>query len=352
MTLPVLICDDSGVAQKQLARSLPAEWDVALSFAKHGGEALEQLSKGKGDVLFLDLNMPVMDGYQTLKALAERQLRSIVIVVSGDIQAAARERVMALGAFDFIKKPVSDHDLLSVLKSAGIYSPVGLPVDLTEGLPQQSPSPAAESQSSAEKLAGIASVSELEVYREITNVAMGQAAALLAQLLDVFVVLPIPKVDLLELGDLKMALHATRQKESVSAVCQGFIGSGIAGEAMLLFHDASLQDIAELMQFEDELNKLTEQELIMDIASIMIGACVKGIADQLAIEFSQGHPAILGQHVDVARLLTTDQWNWKNILTIEVCYAVEGYNVQCDLLLLISEDSLPVLRNKVAYLLS
>ena len=57
---------------------------------------------GHGDLIFLDLTMPEMDGYGVLETL-KRRVRSKVIVVSGDIQPEAHERVMALGALDFIR---------------------------------------------------------------------------------------------------------------------------------------------------------------------------------------------------------------------------------------------------------
>ncbi|HEX5792616.1 MAG TPA: response regulator, partial [Rheinheimera sp.] len=62
MTTAVLICDDSNLARKQLARILPQEWQANLFFAGHGAEALDTLLKQPIDWLFLDLNMPVMDG--------------------------------------------------------------------------------------------------------------------------------------------------------------------------------------------------------------------------------------------------------------------------------------------------
>ena len=62
MTTNVLICDDSAFARKQMARAIPAAWDVNVSNAEHGADALEQIKQGHGDVVFLDLNMPVMDG--------------------------------------------------------------------------------------------------------------------------------------------------------------------------------------------------------------------------------------------------------------------------------------------------
>ncbi|OZG70248.1 response regulator [Hahella sp. CCB-MM4] len=338
MTIPVLICDDSGVARKQMARSLPEGWDVEINFAQHGEEALKLIREGKGDVLFLDLNMPVMDGYQTLEVISKEELPTVVIVVSGDIQPDARSRVMAFGAIDFLKKPIVTDELVTVLTRAGIYS---------ADEPHEDVSGDARDQA----LASQGKSSELEAYQEITNVAMGQAADLLARLLNVFVLLPIPQVNLLEITELKMALQSTQDEDTISAVCQGFIGAGIAGEALLLFHDSSMADMAKLMRYEGKMNELVELELIMDVASVLIGACTKGIADQMDISFSQGHPVVLGQHVDVGELLQNNTWRWRQTLAIEICYAIENYNIQCELLLLFTEDSLPVLRNKVAYLL-
>ncbi len=61
MTIPVLICDDSNFARKQMQRAIPDAWDVDISFAENGQEALDMIRAGKADVMFLDLNMPVMD---------------------------------------------------------------------------------------------------------------------------------------------------------------------------------------------------------------------------------------------------------------------------------------------------
>ena len=107
MSIPLLICDDSNMARKQVARSLPDGWDVDITFATNGKEGIEAIKAGKGDVLLLDLNMPVMDGYQVLETIVKEDLNAMVIVISGDIQPEAHQRVTSLGALDFIQKPVN-----------------------------------------------------------------------------------------------------------------------------------------------------------------------------------------------------------------------------------------------------
>lgn len=147
-------------------------------------------------------------------------------MVSGDIQIKAHERVKAMGALDFIQKPVSADAISNILQEYGILT-IALGEDSNE-------SPMIE-------------VDLRDACQEVANVAMGRAADLLAKLLDVFVLLPIPNVNVLEVSELTMTLKATEESGTVSALCQGFIGAGVAGEALLLFHDSSFQDMAKLM---------------------------------------------------------------------------------------------------------
>lgn len=190
-----------------------------------------------------------------------------------------------------------------------------------------------------------------DCYQELTNVAMGQAADRLARLLDVYVVLPIPRVSLIEAGDLRMAIQDAATDSAMSAVCQGFIGSGIAGEALLLFNDTSFSDLAALMNYRGELDRYGEMELLMDVSSILIGACIQGIGEQLEVHFNQGHPVILGQHCKVEDLVKAGNHQWSKTLAIEIHYTIEHVNIDCDLLLLFTEDSVARLNNKINYLL-
>lgn len=108
------------MARKQIRNLLPDGWEVNITFAASGVDALESIRQGRGDLVFLDLTMPDMSGYAVLEAIKEENLKCMVIVVSGDIQPAALERVKALGALDFIKKPLSRELLFGVLKKYGL----------------------------------------------------------------------------------------------------------------------------------------------------------------------------------------------------------------------------------------
>jgi len=61
MTTSVLIVDDSAVSRSIVIRSLPPGWDIVITQASNGSEALAALGEKHHAVVLLDLNMPVMD---------------------------------------------------------------------------------------------------------------------------------------------------------------------------------------------------------------------------------------------------------------------------------------------------
>jgi len=340
MTNSILICDDSSFARKQIAKILPKSWSPYISFAENGEIALDFIRKGEAELLFLDLNMPVLDGYQVLKKIREEDLESMVIVISGDIQPEAHKRVMTLGALDFIKKPIDKQNLITILSKYGI--------EIDEE-PDQQPSKLQNKTSNKPTDLQVKS-NQWDSYKEIANIAIGQAAELLARLLNVFIKMPLPKVKLIKAEELKRTFQLIDKQQGVSAVCQGFSGSGIAGEAILIFNQSSFKDIAELMQYQGKLNDLVEIDLLLDIGSVMISAFLKGISDQLDINFSHSNPIVISKNEKLATTLTQEKPNWKNTLAIELQCSIENKNIKCNVLLLFTEDSLAPLNDIVEIL--
>ncbi len=356
MATSIVVCDDSAMARKQLARALPPDWDVDITYANNGKEAIDALERGLGEVMFLDLTMPVMDGYETLQEIRALDLSTLVIVVSGDIQDEAYRRVMDLGAIDFIKKPADSLVIEDILKRFGIFTPADLGGEL-EDAAAVAAEPGAYIVPKTQKIVatpekpGIGSeISAFDCYREITNVAMGRAGNLLARLTGEFVQLPIPKVAMLEASELQMAL-AFAEDESVSAVCQGFIGTGIAGEALAIFSDASFESMARLMKHE-YFSESVQIEVLTDVSGALIGAILNGLGEQLNLHFSQSYPMVLGQHSKISELIEANVNRWRQTLTIEVTYHIENFNVVCDVLLLFTEESRASMDARLAYMMN
>lgn len=106
--LRVLVADDSLAFRSILVDSLkklPAARIVAL--AANGQEAVEKFDDSHPDVITLDVEMPVLDGFQVLEKLRPRLGQTAVIMVSAMTHrsAGATIRALELGAFSFITKP-------------------------------------------------------------------------------------------------------------------------------------------------------------------------------------------------------------------------------------------------------
>ena len=333
MTTSVLICDDSGFARRQIARSIPDGWNVDIAYAENGLQALSLIREGKGDVLFLDLNMPVMDGYETIEVIRQEDLPCLVIVVSGDVQAKARERMLALGAIDFIRKPIDNAKLSRILSSYGIYC----------GNSHATQREAVVNQSEPSSLDD-----KIDAYREMVNIAMGRAGESLARLMGEFVDLPIPNVNLLESNELSMAIAEINRNDSVSAVSKGFVSAGIRGEALVIFNDINSQNIVKLLQYDKHQESgSVELEALMDVSNILIGACLNGLSEQLNVSFSHTHPVLLGRHQGLATLLSDNVKKWGKVMAIEIGYAIKARNIAFDLLLLFPNEAMHHIYNRL-----
>ncbi|MDF4574251.1 response regulator [Vibrio parahaemolyticus] len=331
MSFPVLICDDSALARKQMARSLPATLNPDITFAIHGKNALEELAQKEFKLMFLDLTMPEMDGFETLENMQRLGNKTPVVVVSGDIQPKAKERVFALGAKAFIQKPIAKDELKNALKE--LIEPEPRPLIITPSVIE------------------LPILRRRDIYMEVANVSIGRAADALARHFDVFVQLPLPNVNIFEVSELHMALRDLASHDNVSGVCQGFCGEGIAGEALVILSDSSVSDLKKLMKVPADSEELEELELLMDISNILVGSFLNGLGEQSEVRFFQSPPILLGQHISIDSIIESTTGAFKRTMTFEVSYNIEGTSIRCDLLFMFVDESLPLLDNKLAYLM-
>ena len=339
----ILICDDSEMARKQMARALPTALRHQVSFCRNGSEALAYIRKSLPDLLFLDLNMPDLDGYEVLEHLRSEQIELLTIVVSGDIQPQAKARVFSLGAMAFLNKPTAPEEVAELLAQYGIFRE---PEDsLPSGSQPESDIPGHPANTNPDLQLLLN-----DYLREIANVAMGRSSDLLARLLGIFVRQPIPKVAFIASSELHMTIAAADDEAHYSAVCQGFTGAGVAGEAMLLFADSSFRERAEMLHYDNLDGPAVNIEVLMDMSSILFGAFLKGIGDQLDLRLGLSHPTVLGQHRQIAELLDHHHNHEQQLLCIEITYTIENHNIQCDMLVLFTEDSVPFLQQRLQYL--
>jgi CheY-like chemotaxis protein len=117
MSTKVLVVEDEADTRTVLAESLNY-YGFEASTAKDGMEALEKLEKSKPDVVLLDMNLPVLSGWEALQMMkADQALRDIpVIALTASTSVASEARALSLGCADFIGKPCEPKDVVAKIK--------------------------------------------------------------------------------------------------------------------------------------------------------------------------------------------------------------------------------------------
>ena len=114
----ILIADDNENIREALTYLLEDE-GYALSLAKDGAETLRKVREVLPDILFLDVMMPEINGYDVCRAIkTDPSLKGIyVIMLTAKGQVAEQERGKEVGADEYIVKPFSPMEILNKIKT-------------------------------------------------------------------------------------------------------------------------------------------------------------------------------------------------------------------------------------------
>ena len=116
--MKILVTDDSKMARKMVIKTLTEniEGDLEIFEAQNGQEALDLYKELSPKIVFLDLTMPIMDGFTALEKIKEFDKNAKVVVISADIQKLSMDRVLQLGAFNFVKEPIDSSKMKQIFE--------------------------------------------------------------------------------------------------------------------------------------------------------------------------------------------------------------------------------------------
>ena len=144
--ISTLIVDDEPIARKILREELELIPEIAIvGEAGNGKEALQKIGKLQPDLVFLDLQMPVMSGFEVVRGLTGTPLPIIVIVTAFDQHAI---QAFEAGAIDYLLKPVGQGRLHRAIERAKsmINRPIEIANELAKIASVNTPSNAARSR--------------------------------------------------------------------------------------------------------------------------------------------------------------------------------------------------------------
>lgn len=113
----VLVVDDSSTMRAIVKKILgTSRYALDISEAAEGVAALGQIKGGTVDLVFLDYNMPGLNGIETLMEIKRESPRVAVVMITSTLDAAVAERARVSGAAAFLKKPFYPKDIDVVLE--------------------------------------------------------------------------------------------------------------------------------------------------------------------------------------------------------------------------------------------
>ncbi|MDO8988984.1 MAG: response regulator [Sideroxyarcus sp.] len=162
----LLLVEDDEINQ-QVAREMLEGYGINVTIAENGEEALNELQQGQFDGVLMDMQMPVMDGFSTTRAIRNfPQYAGLpIIALTANVMVSEQNAILAAGMNDHIGKPI-DPDRLATVLAKWIH-----PVRTTETVAPSEAAPASVPPAAAETLPELPGVKvELSVRRIGGNV--------------------------------------------------------------------------------------------------------------------------------------------------------------------------------------
>ncbi|WP_344768713.1 ATP-binding protein [Pedobacter ginsengiterrae] len=118
--LRVLVVDDNAINQS-LMEHLLLQWNIDFNIVFNGQEAVDQLAIKAYDLVLMDIQMPIMDGYTATQQIREvLKLDIPIVAMTAHAMAGEREKCLSRGMNEYISKPIKEEELFKLISSFGL----------------------------------------------------------------------------------------------------------------------------------------------------------------------------------------------------------------------------------------
>ncbi|MBF0120768.1 MAG: response regulator [Desulfobacterales bacterium] len=110
----ILLVEDNSINQ-QVATEILKSAGAYIKISENGLEAVDAVSEATFDAILMDIQMPMMDGYEATKEIRKKGIRTPIIAVTAHAMKGDREKCLAAGMNDYVTKPIDVDELLLTL---------------------------------------------------------------------------------------------------------------------------------------------------------------------------------------------------------------------------------------------
>jgi len=110
----ILLVEDNEINQ-QVAGELLESYKLSVDIAQNGKEAVEKTQTHNYDLIFMDLQMPIMDGIEASYIIRDNNNKTPIIAMTADVMGEVKEKCIDAGMNDFIAKPINPKHIIKAL---------------------------------------------------------------------------------------------------------------------------------------------------------------------------------------------------------------------------------------------
>ena len=194
---------------------------------------------------------------------------------------------------------------------------------------------------------------EKDILQEVMNIAFGKAAADLAEVINIFVVLSVPYIQMLKTRDLPEYLKAqVYEYDRISIVEQNFWGD-FKGSAFLVFQASAGKELVTLFgddtdDFASESFDALEKETLMEVGNILIGACVGKLSELLGDAVTYSPPRVVTENTPNDAIPANIFESDCSVIVLKTVFRFDERDVSGFLFLVTSHDSILWLKKSLS----
>lgn len=192
---------------------------------------------------------------------------------------------------------------------------------------------------------------EKDCLQELMNISYGAATAAIAQIIDKFATLNIPKIETATAPEFKDYLNKKFNKESTHYVSNQLINGTIAGENMFIMDEESLYNLAkEFSLEEDEINEDELKDVMLEISNIISSTTISKLCELLesSVIFSPPNIRIAQSMENYENRYDIE---YQNIIIISTQLVFEDQNINGELIILSKDKSIAFMKKAIAKIL-
>ncbi|MCW8109630.1 response regulator [Alteromonas ponticola] len=111
----IFVIDDNEI-NRIVVKEMLSQYNLNIIFAKNGREALKAATTCELQFFLMDLNMPIMDGYEATTKIRKAGINTPIVALSAAVLAEEVERALHAGVDQHLAKPIDRKELIKVLR--------------------------------------------------------------------------------------------------------------------------------------------------------------------------------------------------------------------------------------------